>query len=582
MADKLSGRFARAHWVKCNGGSAYCEAPPSTRGIPHNLTPGIHACLDEYLNALETLRIHSGRVDAPTVDSLCCLSFGPWSQALPPVVEATADLSMRLCVRDPALLSVQCGNAYLVDSTSAEEALLREPVFRRPCQASISDNPFATSYEHMDSFFNLANGIVLDSRCAMLESAAAALVSPTRAMMDRVNDWVMHEQGLPVRNTVFCADVLLKLSLMYPQKHGIAESIALPAWAAAVPALHRLVHDQRASGLPACGNLFGDLGLDAELVAQGRAWWSAFVRDTTGVWRHGPLGDLLQLLDENDGGHSVTREKIAEVRTALENSVKAAWLVASADGVQSPPSEHPASEASDPSRVKRPTIDPVFVGDKRRGIRQRGCLVGIKPHQLRQMCALAMGAHLPDVKCQVARNEGAGPRHTPAHTHCPSTPRCAGLGGLSLRVSSAADILDEKGNERSAKSISPVQTGASVFLFACTARALSHSSLLCVLAEADEQAFGSRDDKLEGCVLQRRAWDDNAELLTAVFVAVREPLPRERRQRGLMGEVYKKQEHATIRRRDQCATVSEEIDARRALEEAAASSLARLSREALG
>jgi hypothetical protein len=406
------------------------------------------------------------------------------------VVEATADLSMRLCVRDPALLSVQCGNAYLVDSTSEEEALLREPVFRRPCQASISDNPFATSYEHMDSFFNLANGIVLDSRCAILESAAAALTSPTRAMMNRVNNWVMHEHGLPVRNAVFCADVLLKLSLMYPQKHGIAESIVLPAWAAAVPALHRLVHDQRASRLPACGNLFGDLGLDAELVAQGRAWWSAFVRDTTGVWRHGPLGDLLQLLDENDGGHSVTREKIAEVRTALENSVKAAWLVASVDGVESPPFEHPASEAIDPRRVKRPTIDPVFVGDKRRGIRQRGCLVGIKPHQLRQVCALAMGAHLPDVKCQVARNEGVRPCHAPAHTHthCPLTPCCAGLGGLSLRVSSAADILDEKGNERSAKSISPVQTGTGVFFpfaqrmltcccFACSQRQTSRHSV---------------------------------------------------------------------------------------------------------
>ena len=35
-------------------------------------------------------------------------------------------------------------------------------------------------------------------------------------------------------------------------------------------------------------------------------------------------------------------------------------------------------------------------------------------------------------------------------------------GGLSLRVSSAADILDEKGQERSAKSISPVQTEGEI------------------------------------------------------------------------------------------------------------------------
>jgi len=86
--------------------------------------------------------------------------------------------------------------------------------------------------------------------------------------------------------------------------------------------------------------------------------------------------------------------------------VQAAWLVASPDGKSPPPPDHPASEAAEPKRVRRPIIDPVFVGDEKRGVRQRGCLVGLKPHQLRQVCALAMGAHLPDVKCQVSRNEG--------------------------------------------------------------------------------------------------------------------------------------------------------------------------------
>jgi len=135
MADKLCLRFAKAHWVEISDGRHFVEAPVSTRGIPHNLTPGIHACLDEYTEALETLRKHSGRTEAATVDSLLALSFSPWSQALAPVIEATADLSMRLCVRDPSLLSVQSGKAYLPDSTDEEEALVREPLFRRPCQA---------------------------------------------------------------------------------------------------------------------------------------------------------------------------------------------------------------------------------------------------------------------------------------------------------------------------------------------------------------------------------------------------------------------------------------------------------------
>ena len=178
--------------------------------------------------------------------------------------------------------------------------------------------------------------------------------------------------------------------------------------------------------------------------------------------------------------------------------------------------------------MRRPVIDPVFVGNEKRGIRQRGCLVGIKPHQLRQVCVEAMGAHLPDVVCQVSRNEG----------------------GLSLRVSSAADILDEKGQERSAKSISPVQT------------------------EADEPAFGGREDKLAGCVLQRKAWDENTEFLTAIFTAIREPLPKERRCRGELGAIYQRQTAAIIRRRDQMGKVKEEADAKKVLEEAAFSKLA--------
>ena len=130
-------------------------------------------------------------------------------------------------------------------------------------------------------------------------------------------------------------------------------------------------------------------------------------------------------------------------------------------------------------------------------------------------------------------------------------------GGLSLRVSSAADILDDKGNERSAKSISPVQT------------------------EADEQAFGSRDDKLAGCKLQREAWDANTEYLAAVFVAVREPLPKERRCRGEIGVTFQRQKAAIIRKRDQMSTVQEEMDARRAIEEAATGAIGAASRGVL-
>ena len=99
--------------------------------------------------------------------------------------------------------------------------------------------------------------------------------------------------------------------------------------------------------------------------------------------------------------------------------------------------------------------------------------------------------------------------------------------------------------------------------------------------EADEQAFGCREDKLEGCLLQRKAWDANTELLTAVFTAVREPLPEERRSRGEVGVAYGKQQAATIRKRDQMGTVRAEMDAKRAIEESACGPVGKASREVL-
>jgi hypothetical protein len=52
---------------------------------------------------------------------------------------------------------------------------------------------------------------------------------------------------------------------------------------------------------------------------------------------------------------------------------------------------------------------------------------------------------------------------------------------------------------------------------------------------ADEPSFGSREAKLEGCVLQRRAWDANVEFLTPLFTSLRGPLPEADLKRGAQG-----------------------------------------------
>lgn len=276
-----------------------------------------------------------------------------------------------------------------------------------PNTLSISDNPFATSYEHVDSFFNLANALVLVARCVAMESSdLRGPRPPTQHLMEQIDNWVNGSYGSVVLNTSFCADACLMLTMMYPQRFGVGDDMVLPVWAEAVPALQRRLKQQKENRVPQVGALLERLDLSDELVKQGRAWWKAFVREENGVWHNGPLGELLDLLHKHDGSHDVSRARYAEVRDKLERSVQAAWLVASPDGTTPPSEGHPASEASTPQRVRRPIIDPVFVGNEKRGVLQRGCLVGIKPHQLRQVCALAMGAHLPCVSCQVSRNEG--------------------------------------------------------------------------------------------------------------------------------------------------------------------------------
>jgi hypothetical protein len=120
----------------------------------------------------------------------------------------------------------------------------------------------------------------------------------------------------------------------------------------------------------------------------------------------------------------------------------------------------------------------------------RGAFVGLKSFQWRQVCALLLAAHLPDVVPQVVRNEG----------------------NLLLRTSSAADILEQDGSWRSVKSQSATQT------------------------ESDGPAFGSLPSKLLGCDAQRKAWDANALLLAPAFAPVDPPLPAARRVRGEFGD----------------------------------------------
>jgi len=131
-ANELSIACAENHWVVFpkpgeSDSSYYTSTPAATHGIPHNYIPGVHSVLNNYCDFIKVARKMTGRETANTVDSIMCLPFSPWSQALRPDVEPTADASMRTNFREEMETTNMNGRAFLVDSTPEDYAIVKEP-----------------------------------------------------------------------------------------------------------------------------------------------------------------------------------------------------------------------------------------------------------------------------------------------------------------------------------------------------------------------------------------------------------------------------------------------------------------------
>lgn len=426
------------------------------------------------------------------------------SQALRPDVEPTADASLRTCFRDETESSTATGRAYLVDSTPEEWAIVKEPLLRRPCQVSSGDCPFATSYDNADTFFNACNTLALLSSCAC--RAVHANASPTECVEHLhkiVTDLVFGEASQRKRDPcslVWAADAVLLINVLYPSCLIVGEYALLPAFAKAVPFYMQKLRAEEEDAPPMRG-----MPLTPDELEEAQAFWAAFRRSDLErcAWTSGLAPFLVTILTHN-GSHKTSPEVVAQFKTQLDDAIRAVWCVWSPDGVARPPDGNPASEASSPMHINRHHIDPVFVGDEHNDVMQRAALVGTKPHSYRQVLAEMLGAHIPGVECNVALNEG----------------------GMSLRVSSDATILDENGNERTAKSISPIQT------------------------EGDESAYGSRRDKINGALRQKKGWDRNALLGKRLYTSIEPPRSAEVRSRGEFGFSHAFQEEANSLRED--------------------------------
>ncbi len=429
----------------------------------------------------------------------------PCSQALRPDVEPTADASLRTCFREELETGVASGRAFLVDSTPEEWAIVNGPLLRRPCQVSSGDCPFATAYDAADTFFNVCNTLALLASCACRATNPTA--SPTecvehlhKIITELVFGCDYGSSSNDSSSMSWAADAVLLINVLYPSCLMVGEYALIPAFAKAVPFCQKLL----CSGKPASCPMEHMQITRAELK-EARAFWSAFRRSNLDrcAWTSGLAPFLVTILTHN-GSHKNSTEVISVFKTQLDDTIRAVWLVWSPDGVERPPESNPASEAKSPAHINRHHIDPVFVGDEENDVMQRAALIGIKPHSYRQVLAEMLGAHIDGVECNVALNEG----------------------GMALRVSSDATILAEDGGERTSKSISPIQT------------------------EGDESAYGSRQDKISGAWMQKRAWDKNALLGKHLYTSIEPPRSAEIRSRGEFGFSHAFQEQANFLKED--------------------------------
>ena len=494
MANELAIEFGDKHWVVFNAGveskpeqQVYTAIPTPTRGIPHNFTPGVHSLLNHYCEFVEFYRSATFKTRSDTVDSIMVLPFSPFTQALNPDLEPTADSSLRTCFRDEMQSSVVSGRAYLPDSTPEDTAIVTEPLFRRPCQVSTGDCPFATSYEAMDTFFNACNTLALLARSFVRYTEVSA--SPERCVQrlhEVITSFVNSSGDIGPIEASWAADALVLINLLYPTKVEVGELALMDAVAQAPPACQQSLCAQSGH----VTSLKDVAGVTASEASRLVRFWSSFCRAECEkcAWKFG-LSPLLITIIDHDGSHNVTPVVTKAFKEGLERAVRTVWLVYSPDGCLPPSYPHPCHTALSPTHVSRHHIDPIFVGNQSLGIVQRGACVGVKPHSYRQVLAQLMGCFLPKSVCNVAINEG----------------------GLGLRVSSDPTILEEDGQERTEKSISPVQT------------------------EGDDAAYGKRIDKIYGAVAQKSAWDTNALLCKPLYTAIEPPLPRERRSRAEFG-----------------------------------------------
>ena len=473
-ADQYCEYLASRHYMKVND-KHYDSIPVEARGIPHLAIPGLHSYLDEYYSGMMTLqrttnpeRCENG--EYPTVQSMACLPFTPFAQALAPGTTTELDTTRHFAFRNRADQIDMDGRCFMNDGTVEDVAILKEPLFPRAKIADASDNPFELADDHMDTFFNAA------ATAAILIDVRFGECGPD---FKRVIDAGMsfHSKRPVCEGMETMADLMVLFNSMYPKTFDVAQPHILSAYSSAPFCAHKAAKYQEKHKQTVEGLRLSEMSLPTKDVQEAQEYGERFF---TMVFPE--LCPLIATLIHMNCRYDLTLEEFVDVSKKLDNAVKAAWFLQSPDGESPPEKGSPLDGVASPARVNAKHVAPRVVDrEQSDGTWEtaRGALVGIMPGAYRQLMSLLVAASTMNVSVQVYRN----------------------IGGLLLRPSAAPDIVTKEGKQRSDKAISPLGV------------------------EGDQLAWGTREGKLRSCTRQRRAWKLNMRLIMDLCTNVSKPVP---------------------------------------------------------
>ena len=393
------------------------------------------------------------------------------------------------------------GRAFQVDATCADVSIFREPLVPNVAITAPQDNIFAQATPFVTTAFGIVAFVVRQTRTAfrLANPTLGAEVTRPREELQLMHKLLCafhHGTELPSErlNHYHAATVAVALNALFPAGHGMAEHVVRGAHARAPALVAKALQAQlRRSEVPAGASLPELAGgpLPEEDVLEAQRFWAPFERRNTHVNAWCKLEPLMLKLLEGNGSFDNDLVSLNAFWEGNDQMLRAAaWMVASPDGFQAPQAPSPLAGVRSWTQVRSEHINPVFVGSTNaqgKHVSERASLVGIMPMGWQQILALLMAApRIPDVVVQYAHN----------------------FGYLIYRPSAAPDILTSKNRERSSKAIS------------------------CVNVEGDEQAFGTRREKVRMCKLHRLAWRINLDLVLPLCTAIAKPLPDAERARG--------------------------------------------------